>query len=169
MSSNSFICYSYPSFGLRSVQDLKARRSAIFVLHLALVAITKFEGYQASDFMAFQLVMLALVATGLLLGAMVTERRETEEHLREQRAAPVTNVPICHGWNNGCFVGPPNKSAIVDCRNLLACCAPPIPIGSTPDPAAIADALDKAQAEARRAREVLERLKDFLSAWQDGT
>ena len=37
--------------------------------------------------MAFQEVMLALVATGLLLGAMVTERRETEEHLREQRAA----------------------------------------------------------------------------------
>ena len=60
---------------------------AIFVLHVALVAITKLEGFHAADFMAFQEVMLALVATGLLLGAMVTERRETEEHLREQRAA----------------------------------------------------------------------------------
>ena len=108
------------------MQDSRAQHLPSSCLHVALVAITKLEGFHAADFMAFQEVMLALVATGLLLGAMVTERRETEEHLREQRAALSRMSRYADGGGNGRFIGPPNKSAIVNHRNLLARRAPSI-------------------------------------------
>ena len=141
---------------------------AIFVLHVALVAITKLEGYHCRRLYG---VSAGHVGFGSHRAAAWRHGdRASRDGRAPARAAsrPFTNVSICDGGGNGRFVGPPNKSAIVNYRNLLACCAPSIPIGSSPDPAAVADALDKAQTEARRAREVLERLKDFLSAWQDG-
>ena len=135
---------------------------AIFVLHVALVAITKFEGYEAPEFMAFQLVMLALVATGLLLGAMVTERRETEERLRNQRAVlsrmSRSATAEAMGFSLAHQISQPLSTVATYlhvARRLFR--------SDRSNPTAIADALDKAQAEARRAREVLERLKDFLS------
>ena len=135
---------------------------AIFVLHLALVAITKFEGYPASDFMAFQLVMLAVVATGLLLGAMMTERRETEERLREQRAVLSRMSRYATAGTMGVSLAHQISQPLSTVATYLHA-ARRLFRSDNSRPAAIADALDKAQAEARRAREVLERLRDFLS------
>ena len=135
---------------------------AIFVLHVALVAITKLEGFHAADFMAFQEVMLALVATGLLLGAMVTERRETEEHLREQRA-------VLSRMSRSATAGAMGVSLAHQISQPLSTIATYLHAArrlfrsDRSNPTAVAEALDKAQTEARRAREVLERLKDFLS------
>jgi two-component system, LuxR family, sensor kinase FixL len=135
---------------------------ALLVLHVALVAITKFEGYNATDFMAFQLVMLALVATGLLLGALVTERRETEERLRSQRAVlsriSRSATAEAMGFSLAHQISQPLSTVATYlhvARRLYR--------SGRADPADIANALDKSQAEARRAREILERLKDFLS------
>lgn len=135
---------------------------AIIVLHLALVAITKLEGYQAADFMAFQEVMLALVATGLLLGAMVTERRETEEHLREQRAALARMSRYATAGAMGVSLAHQISQPLSTVATYLHA-ARRLFRSDRSDPAAVVEALDKAQTEARRAREVLERLKDFLS------
>ena len=134
----------------------------IFVLHLALVAITKFEGYPASDFIAFQEVMLALVATGLLLGAMVTERRETEEHLREQRAVLSRMSRYATAGAMGVSLAHQISQPLSTVATYLHA-AHRLFRSNHSSPSAIADALDKAQAEAGRAREVLERLRDFLS------
>ena len=135
---------------------------AIFVLHVALVAITKLEGYHGADFMAFQEVMLALVATGLLLGAMVTERRETEEHLREQRAALSRMSRYATAGAMGVSLAHQISQPLSTIATYLHA-ARRLFRSDRSDPAAVAEALDKAQTEARRAREVLERLKDFLS------
>ena len=135
---------------------------AIFVLHVALVAITKLEGYHGADFMAFQEVMLALVATGLLLGAMVTERRETEEHLREQRAALSRMSRYATAGAMGVSLAHQISQPLSTIATYLHA-ARRLFRSDRSDPAAVAEALDKAQTEARRAREVLERLKDFLA------
>ena len=133
---------------------------AIFVLHVALVAITKLEGFHGADFMAFQEVMLALVATGLLLGAMVTERRETEEHLREQRAALSRMSRYATAGAMGVSLAHQISQPLSTIATYLHAARRLL---DRSDPAAVAEALDKAQTEARRAREVLERLKDFLA------
>jgi hypothetical protein len=48
---------------------------ALVTVQLMLAAITAFVGYDAKDFAILQLLMLALSITGLLLGAVATERR----------------------------------------------------------------------------------------------
>lgn len=135
----------------------------LLLTQVVLVAITKFENYQAADFMAFQMLMLALSATGLLLGAMVTERGEAEERLREQQAelsrmsryatAGVMGLSIAHQISQPLSTVATYLHAV---RRLST--------SERSDPAAIADALRKAEVEAQRAREVLERIRDFLSA-----
>lgn len=135
---------------------------AILILHVALVAITKLEGYAAPEFMAFQLVMLALVATGLLLGAMVTDRRETEERLRNQRAILARISRSATAEAMGFSLAHQISQPLSTVATYLHVARRLFGSGRT-DAADIENALDKAQAEARRAREVLERLKDFLS------
>ena len=54
--------------------------------HLMLVALIGWGGYPATTFMAYQLLVLALAVTGLLLGAVVDERRRSDELLRGQHA-----------------------------------------------------------------------------------
>ena len=48
---------------------------ALVTVQLMLAAITGFVGYDAKDFAILQLLMVALSITGLLLGAVATERR----------------------------------------------------------------------------------------------
>jgi signal transduction histidine kinase len=136
--------------------------AGIFLLHVVFFVITTLEGYQATDFMAFQMLMLALSAAGLLLGAMVSERRETEARIREQQAelsrmsrymtAGVTGFSLAHQ------ISQPLSSV----GNYLHAARRLLGTGRY-DPDAVASALDKAEAETRRAREVLERVRDFLS------
>ena len=91
------------------------------------------------------------MATGLLLGAMVTERRETEEHLRKQRAVlsrmSRSATAEAMGFSLAHQISQPLSTIATYlhvARRLFR--------SDRSNPAAIADALDKAQAEARRAR-----------------
>jgi two-component system sensor kinase FixL len=96
---------------------------ALVTIQLTLAVLTAFVGYNTTDFAILQLLMLVLSITGLLLGAVTTERQDAAVRLREQK------------------------------RELQASRA------SEP----VIDALIKAEAEAQRAREVLERIRDFVS------
>jgi hypothetical protein len=55
---------------------------AILAVQLALVAIITFLDYPTADFLAFQILSIAVTATGLILGAVVTEGQRTERTLR---------------------------------------------------------------------------------------
>ncbi len=134
----------------------------IVILHVALVVVTKVEGYQAADFLAFQKLMLTLVATGLLLGAMVTERRETEERLRAQRAQISRMSRYATASAMGFSLAHQISQPLSTVATYLHA-ARRLFRSNRLDAPAVSDALDKAEAEARRARQVLERVKDFLS------
>ena len=130
--------------------------------HLMLVALIGWGGYPATTFMAYQLLVLALAVTGLLLGAVVDERRRSDELLRGQHAevarmarhatAGAMGVTLAHQ------ISQPLSNVAMYLhvgRQLLAT----KPAETQP----IADALDKATAQLRLAKDVLERLRDFVS------
>ena len=58
---------------------------ALVTVQLTLAAITVFVGYDVKDFAILQLLMLVLSITGLLLGAVATERLNAALLLREQQ------------------------------------------------------------------------------------
>jgi two-component system, LuxR family, sensor kinase FixL len=59
---------------------------AILIEQLALVFVITAFDYQTADFLGFQLLSFAIAATGLILGAVVTERQQAERLLNQQRA-----------------------------------------------------------------------------------
>jgi two-component system, LuxR family, sensor kinase FixL len=58
---------------------------AIFVNQLALVATIEFLGFSSSGFLSCQLLSIVISATGLILGAVVSERQSAEQRLRRQQ------------------------------------------------------------------------------------
>jgi signal transduction histidine kinase len=136
--------------------------AGLCLTHLMLVALIGWGDYPASTFMAYQLLVLALAVTGLLLGAVVDERRRSDELLRGQHAevarmarhatAGAMGVTLAHQ------ISQPLSNVAMYLhvgRQLLA---------TKPDETRpIADALDKAQAQLGLAKDVLERLRDFVS------
>lgn len=129
---------------------------------VVLVAITKFEGYPFADFMAFQMLMLALSATGLLLGAMVTERREREVRISEQQVELSRMSRYATAGAMGLSLAHQISQPLSTVATYLHAVQRIFRSGRS-DPSAIAEALDKAEAEAQRARELLESIRDFLS------
>ncbi len=130
--------------------------------HLMLVTFISWGGYPATTFMAYQLLVLALAVTGLLLGAVVDERRRSDELLRGQHAevarmarhatAGAMGVTLAHQ------ISQPLSNVAMYLhvgRQLLAT----KPAEVQP----IADALDKATGQLRLAKDILERLRDFVS------
>jgi len=132
------------------------------LIQLVLVALINSGGYPATTFMAYQLVVLALAVTGLLLGVVVDERRRSDELLRGQHAevgrmarhatAGAMGVTLAHQ------ISQPLSNVAMYLhvgRQLLAA----KPAETQP----IADALEKATGQLRLAKEILERLRDFVS------
>lgn len=58
----------------------------LFVTHVLLVSTALAQGYGTSDFVAFQMLMIVLSATGLLLGGALSEIRAYDERMRKQEA-----------------------------------------------------------------------------------
>jgi two-component system sensor kinase FixL len=130
---------------------------------LALVTIATRVGFAAFDFIGFQMLMLVLSATGLLLGVVVTERRQTEEKLRVQQgelSRAVRHATVgAMGTALAHEISQPMASAanyLHAARRLLRAS------GNVEGP--IADALAKSEAESHRARAALERVRDYVSS-----
>lgn len=56
---------------------------ALALAQLGLVIVLRFFAADAQTFTEFQILMLVLTATGLIVGAVVTERERSEEHARD--------------------------------------------------------------------------------------
>src|SRR5262249_31152412 len=134
---------------------------ALVTIQLTLAAVTAFVGYDTTDFAILQLLMLVLSITGLLLGAVTTERKDAAQRLREQQRkltrlasdarAGAMGMALAHEVSQPLST---ITAYVHAARRLLQ---------SSVASEAVMDALVKAEAEAQRAREVLERVRDFLS------
>jgi signal transduction histidine kinase len=132
------------------------------LVHSSLVLVTVLLAYDAGDFMAFQMLMLALSATGLLLGAAISDRQLSEKRLRGQQADLQRMSRIM-------AVGGMGTALAHELSQPLSTVATYVHVGrkklATPQPDldAVDENLGKALQEAQRARQVLKRLRDFIS------
>lgn len=134
--------------------------AGVCLIHLLLLACISWHGYPASTFMGYQLLVLALALNGLLLGAVVDERRRSDELLREQHAEVARMTRHATAGAMGASLAHQVSQPLSNVamylhvgRQLLA---------DSPESPAL-DALEKAAVQLRQAKEILERLRDFVS------
>jgi two-component system sensor kinase FixL len=135
---------------------------AILVSQLALLVVTEAVGYAAPAFLGLQMLMLALAATGHLLGASVSERRQSEARAKIQQAelarmarnttAGAMGVALAHQ------ISQPLSSVATHVHVALRQAR-----DGDGAPHEIVDSLQIATDEMRRAQDVLGRLREFIS------
>jgi two-component system sensor kinase FixL len=137
---------------------------AVLAEQLAMVAVVTFIGYSAADFLAFQVLSLVIATTGLMLGAVVTERQHAEMFVRQQQSelerisrlttAGALGSAIVHEVSQPLATIATYAHA---CRRLLKA-----------QPEVLAATLEKLEGEALRAGEIVDRLRNFLSRGEGG-
>jgi signal transduction histidine kinase len=135
--------------------------TALLVVQIGIVAGTTYFGGDANDVSAFQMLMLVLSITGLLLGAVVTEREQAAELLREQRAELSRVSAYSSASAMGMALAHEISQPLSTVATYLHAAMRMFQSGAAKELAM--DALKNAQAEAQRAREVLEHVRDFVS------
>ncbi len=138
---------------------------AVLLAQLALLTVTEVVDYDAGAFIGLQMLMLALVATGLLLGASVTERRQSEARAKIQQAelarmarnttAGAMGVAIAHQ------ISQPLSTVATHIHVALRQASQKGVSSAGRDE--IVGSLKIATAEMRRAQEVLGALREFIS------
>ena len=134
---------------------------AILVVQFALISILTLLDYPPADFLAFQVLSLVVAATGLILGATVTERQRAERSLRQQQAelsrvarlttAGALGTAVVHEISQPLATVATYAHA---CRRLLV---------SEPANLELLDrTMANVESEIRRAGDIVERLRDFL-------
>ena len=134
----------------------------LVTVQLMLATITVFVGYDAADFAVLQLLMLVLSITGLLLGAVTTERRSAALLLHEQQEELARMTAYARAGAMGMALAHEISQPLSTVATYLHAARRLLQSSGASGPAL--DALIKAEAEARRAREVLERIRDFVSS-----
>ena len=134
---------------------------ALLAIQLGLVVTTTYVGFEAKDFSVFQMLMLVLSITGLLLGAVITERAQAAQLLREQQTelAHVSAHAIAGAM--GMALAHEISQPLSTVASYLHAARRLLQSGAASAP--VMDALSKAEMETRRTREVLERVRDFIS------
>jgi two-component system, LuxR family, sensor kinase FixL len=134
---------------------------ALVTIQLTLAVLTAFIGYGTTDFAILQLLMLVLSITGLLLGAVTTERQEAAVRLREQQRELTRMASDARAGAMGMALAHEISQPLSTVATYLHAARRLLQASVASAP--VMDALVKAEAEAQRAREVLERIRDFVS------
>jgi two-component system, LuxR family, sensor kinase FixL len=115
-----------------------------------------------NDFGEFQILMLVLSITGLLLGAVVTERERVSLLLREEQTELARVSAHATAGAMGMLLAHELSQPLSTVATYTLAARRMLRSGSGSEP--VIDALSKAEAELQRTREVLERIRDFVSA-----
>jgi two-component system, LuxR family, sensor kinase FixL len=134
---------------------------ALVTIQLTLAVLTAFVGYNTTDFAILQLLMLVLSITGLLLGAVTTERHDAALRLRDQKREMARMVSNARAGAMGMALAHEVSQPLSTVATYLHAARRLLQASAASEP--VMDALIKAEAEAQRAREVLERIRDFVS------
>ncbi|WP_088345672.1 MULTISPECIES: ATP-binding protein [Rhodomicrobium] len=135
---------------------------AILFAQIALLTVTETVNYAATEFIGLQLLMLTLAATGLLLGASISELRHSQERAKAQQAeigrmgrhtaAGAMGVAIAHQ------ISQPLSTVATHIHVALSQTT-----GTDSQSREVVESLTIARDEMRRAMEVLGRLRGFIS------
>jgi two-component system sensor kinase FixL len=134
---------------------------AILIEQLALIFVFTDLEYPAADVLDFQILSFSIAATGLILGAVVTERQRAERYLRQQQADLARMARLTTAGALGAAVVHEISQPLATiatyahvCRRLL-----------TSEPAdleLLSQTMTKVESEIRQAGGIIERLRDFL-------
>ena len=134
---------------------------AILVEQLALIFVITDLDYPTADILDFQILSLAIAATGLILGAVVTERQRAERSLRQQQAELARVARLTTAGALGAAVVHEISQPLATvatyahvCRRLLA--------SEPADLELLGRTMVNVESEIRRAGDIVERLRDFL-------
>jgi signal transduction histidine kinase len=134
---------------------------ALLAIQLGLIAALQAGGYHAATFVQFQFLMLALCVTGLALGAIVAQRRRVEAELRAKQNALSRAQQFAAAGEMTSAMAHELNQPIAALANYLGACQALVRKADA-DPELLATTMGKAVAQARRASEVVQRLRDFF-------
>jgi two-component system, LuxR family, sensor kinase FixL len=135
---------------------------AIFTEQLALVSTIAALAYPRADFLAYQILSIATAAMGLVLGAVVTERQWAELYLRQHQAELYRTARIATSGALGAAVVHEISQPLATIATYAHVCRRLMVAGPT-DFELLDRTIAKVESEVRRAGEMVERLRDFLS------
>jgi signal transduction histidine kinase len=136
---------------------------ALPIVHVSIVSIATAAGYPIYDFIAFQMLMLMLSASGLLLGAAVSEARTSAERMATQEAELARAARHALVGATGTALAHEISQPLASTTNYLHAARRLLGADKGAN-AEAAQALAKAADGARRVRETLERVRDYVSS-----
>jgi two-component system sensor kinase FixL len=119
-------------------------------------------GFSDADFDPLQILMLVLSTTGLVLGAVVTERERANQRLREQQEELVRVSARATAGAMGMLLAHELSQPLSTVATYALAARRMLQSGAGSEP--VIDALRKTEAETQRTRQVLERIRDLVSA-----
>ena len=134
---------------------------ALLLTQTAFFMVASHMGFNDNDFEEFQILMLVLSITGLILGAAVTERERANHKLREQQAELVRISAHATAGAMGMQLAHELSQPLSTVATYAVAARRMLQSGSAPEP--VIDALTKAEAESQRTRQMLERIRDLVS------
>lgn len=134
---------------------------ALIAIQLGLIGAAQLGGYHAATFVQFQFLMLALCVTGLVLGAVVTQRMHVERQLGEKQAALNRALQFAAAGEMTSALAHELNQPVAAITNYLRACQTLLRARDRDDE--LLDAtMEKTVQEARRAGAVVHRLRDFF-------
>ncbi len=134
---------------------------ALLATQAAFFMIAWHIGWSDNDFNEFQILMLVLSITGLILGAAVTERERANQLLREQQGELVRVSAHATAGAMGMLLAHELSQPLSTVSTYAFAARRMLQSGAGVGP--VMDALSKAEAEVQRTRQVLERIRDLVS------
>lgn len=135
---------------------------ALLATQTALFLTASYIGLDANEFDELQILMLVLSITGLLLGAVVTERERVNLLLREQQTELARVSAHATAGAMGMLLAHELSQPLSTVATYTLAARRMLRSGAGVK--SVTGALGEAEAELQRTREVLERIRDFVSA-----
>ncbi len=134
---------------------------ALLAIQTAFFMIAPHIGVAESDFDQFQILMLVLSVTGLILGATVTERERANLRLREQQGELARVSAQATAGAMGMLLAHELSQPLSTVATYALAARRMLQSGAGAEPVMVT--LRKAEAEAQRTRQVVQRIRDLVS------
>ena len=135
----------------------------VLITQSALIATVTTLEYPSNDFLSFQILSLTVAATGLLVGAVVTERQRAEINMRRQQAELERMARLTTAGALGMAVAHQISQPLATIATYTHACGQLLRTASA-NQQALAETMAKAEAEVVHAGVIIDRLRDFLSS-----
>jgi two-component system, LuxR family, sensor kinase FixL len=142
---------------------LRGATLALVGIQVGLIVAVQLARYHSVTFVQLQFLMIALSITGLVLGAVVTQRQRIEARLRDKQAALNQALQLAAAGEMMSALAHELSQPIAALERYLGA-GEVLARAPAPDRALLEDTMGRASAEARRASEVVRRLRDFYQS-----